>query len=1534
MDFVAYRGLGSTLQLVEAFSHGDGTFEFRSVPVGCGQAYDGYSVTVADVNGDGRADLVPFLFNADTSIFFTLISNGSGGFACSDGLNWSQKGWMMFTPDISGDGRSDIAMIAFQPDGALGIISFVTPSQPLLATSFTTGLGATTNVSYLPLTSPGVYSKGSGAVYPQQDTQGALYVVNRVDAPTGISNSGPYTSIYGYVGARFDLWGRGFLGFQQMNTYDAQTRIYTRTAFRQDFPFIGMVDWERKWACSSECSLLNETDNSYQVVNWYGDQSLSNPSVYNSPYRVRLTQSAAYSYDLDGTAMPTVTTTYQYDSYNNPTQVTVSTPDGFSKTTANWYTNDTTNWFLGRLYESQVTSTAPSQDPITRISSFDYNSSTGLLIREVIEPRRASLWLQTDYTYDGFGNKAQVTVTGADITIRSSSTSYASANGSANGQFPTAITNALSQTENWQYDLRFGKPTSHTGPNGLTTTWHYDSFGRKILEMRAVNTSSMTQTAWDYISCTPGACFPDQVYRVRETPLDSNGNQIGARIVIGYDALDREMYRSVQGFDGTFIEVQTVYDGFGRVQSKSRPFFWGGTPLLTTYDYDTLGRVTVEHLPDNNTIQHAYHGLVTSDTNQKNQTRTVTKNSQGQVVSVTDAMGFVVTYSYDPFGNLLSTVDSTGFNVISATYDLRGRKIASSDPDLGTWRYSYNVLNQLVLQTDAKGQSTAFSHDLLGRVVERDESDMMACWTYDTAQFGIGKLASARTITGGNNCQDPHASTVFQRSMAYDSQGRPCQVRTTIDGAAYFIEAGIRTGTPVPGVCNANAYDVNGRLTAVTYPSGFAVGYGYTSLGYALNITDARTNQSYWTANARDAELHLTQDTAGNGVRTARGFQASTGRLTSIVAGSGNGIADFSYSYDALGNPFSRSDGHFGVTETFAYDPLNRVTSSSINLSPTPLVKTFDYNRAGNLMSKSDVGTYNYPPGGSARPHGVTSITNGSINTTFSYDANGNQTSGLGRTIAYNAANKPASITQGALTLNFADDVDHQRYKQTMMQGSSVTTTRYLDAFGVHAELVTSAASQWNEYLMVGGSMIGVRVERSDETVTLHYFHQDHLGSIAVVSDENGVVFERDAYDTWGKRRFASGPDDPTGSIQGRSVRGFTGQEMLDSVTLVHLNGRVYDPVIGRMLSADPVIGDPLNGQTWNRYSYVYNNPLAYTDPTGYCPNCIGYAYPQVAQSSGLMQLVESAFKIAVSAMCVAAGGGCIPFLPLVVGVSSAYIAGVTSGSLSMALKAGIIAGATAVAFNAVGDITTHNPAFGTPKFFGNVAGHALVGCASSAASGGKCGPGALSAAVTAFAGPLINGKTFSIGSLLLNTTLGGLASVAGGGKFANGAVTAAFGYLFNQLNDKARQSRAIAEDKFNEMLDMFRKDNNFVVDTQVHALFELSDHRWIEGVADAVIIDKSEGTVTPWKCKGGLCSSYTPNQRLYLGEEVIGAYFRRGENNSVGNWLNGAMVGEGNNYTLGHPGVMMQEGSRVSRSSVTRSLRSRGGAIMIIPVE
>jgi hypothetical protein len=247
----------------------------------------------------------------------------------------------------------------------------------------------------------------------------------------------------------------------------------------------------------------------------------------------------------------------------------------------------------------------------------------------------------------------------------------------------------------------------------------------------------------------------------------------------------------------------------------------------------------------------------------------------------------------------------------------------------------------------------------------------------------------------------------------------------------------------------------------------------------------------------------------------------------------------------------------------------------------------------------------------------------------------------------------------------------------------------------------------------------------------------------------------------------------------------------------VHLNGRVYDPLIGRMMSADPMVPDPLNAQAWNRYSYVINNPLAFTDPNGYC--FLGMCSWGKAISTFFGRSFGALFRkypifgelleIGAVLLC---GGNPVCAVPVAFATTT-FVAGVTSGNLGYALKAGFIAAATAAAFYEVGEITSHMPgaipgidgSHGTfeplsEAHLANIAGHAAVGCASAAASGGKCGAGALSAGVPAVAGPAINGRGFA--SLVANSTLGGLASVAGGGKFANGAATAAFGYLLNDM--------------------------------------------------------------------------------------------------------------------------------------------------------
>jgi RHS repeat-associated protein len=116
----------------------------------------------------------------------------------------------------------------------------------------------------------------------------------------------------------------------------------------------------------------------------------------------------------------------------------------------------------------------------------------------------------------------------------------------------------------------------------------------------------------------------------------------------------------------------------------------------------------------------------------------------------------------------------------------------------------------------------------------------------------------------------------------------------------------------------------------------------------------------------------------------------------------------------------------------------------------------------------------------------------------------------------------------------------------------------------------------------------------------MYFTETDHLGSIIGLLRTDGTVREEYSYDPWGRRRdheYWSYNNVPTTFL---IDRGFTGHEHLDKFGLINMNGRIYDPVLGRFLSADPVIQSPYFTQSYNSYTYCFNNPLKYIDPSGY----------------------------------------------------------------------------------------------------------------------------------------------------------------------------------------------------------------------------------------------------------------------------------------------------------------------------------------------
>ena len=229
---------------------------------------------------------------------------------------------------------------------------------------------------------------------------------------------------------------------------------------------------------------------------------------------------------------------------------------------------------------------------------------------------------------------------------------------------------------------------------------------------------------------------------------------------------------------------------------------------------------------------------------------------------------------------------------------------------------------------------------------------MTATWTWDTAAHGIGQLATAATDNG------------YLRTHTYDGIGRPSGTTIAIWDSSYSY---------------ATSYDATtGQVGTVHYPSGFTALYTYTARGYLNQIKDNASGTVLFTAQARDADLHLTQSLAGNGVTTTNTYWDQTGLLRYVRAGTSDNIANFNYRYDSLGNVTYRADGYANVFERFCYDSLNRLTLAALShpgdpgtscTAPGGTVKTVVYDAIGNILSKTGVGAYSYNAG--MRPHAI-----------------------------------------------------------------------------------------------------------------------------------------------------------------------------------------------------------------------------------------------------------------------------------------------------------------------------------------------------------------------------------------------------------------------------------------------------------------------------------------------------------------------------------------------------------------------------------
>jgi RHS repeat-associated protein len=251
--------------------------------------------------------------------------------------------------------------------------------------------------------------------------------------------------------------------------------------------------------------------------------------------------------------------------------------------------------------------------------------------------------------------------------------------------------------------------------------------------------------------------------------------------------------------------------------------------------------------------------------------------------------------------------------------------------------------------------------------------------------------------------------------------------------------------------------------------------------------------------------------------------------------------------------------------------------------------ETLSYTPNGNITDKTDAGEYAYHP---TKPNAVTGV------------SNDNQTiSLLTQDITYNAFNKAETIEEeNGYELAFLYGHDKQRRKTSFYENGNPMLDKYfVGLYEKEFEPQTGITRHIN-YIMAGDGMTAIvlQEEESGNTIEETYFtYKDHLGSIIALTDENGDVVLEQSFDAWGRYRntdnwtYSNVDESPTW------LRGYTGHEHLPHFDLINMNGRIYDPILGRMLSPDNFVQDPLFSQSYNRYSYVWNNPLRYNDPSG-----------------------------------------------------------------------------------------------------------------------------------------------------------------------------------------------------------------------------------------------------------------------------------------------------------------------------------------------
>jgi RHS repeat-associated protein len=760
--------------------------------------------------------------------------------------------------------------------------------------------------------------------------------------------------------------------------------------------------------------------------------------------------------------------------------------------------------------------------------------------------------------YDLYGNATSVT----DARGCTTTTTF-----EGSQTYPATVINCLSHSSTMVYDARFGVMTSQIDANGQTTTSAYDELGRPTKVTGPLDTGS----TYGSVSTFYDDWGNPNLQKVRTYRTEQHGTANFIWSEAYFDGLGRGYKNQSEGPAGQTIVSETLFDSRGLQWKTSAPRFTGETAVWTETLYDVLGRQIRVNFPDGTYAQTAYdhHEVIVTDPRGKVKiTNTDSHHRVSQVEEINGGTSYFTNYEYDAADSLVKVTNAAGHKTHNV-YDSLGRKVAMCDPNMGTlstlttcttttagaWVYTYNLAGDMLTQKDAKNQTLTFTYDSLGRpVTKKQGTTNLVTWTYVAVLYSKGRVTKI---------EDHPITTVT--TFSYDQMGRTTQ--TT------------RTQLGVPRVMS-QTYDALSRITSETFPQpdNETVTYNYNTAGWLQSVT-ASSGPNYVNDIQYNARGQKTSLTYGNGLITTWTHNANNFRVTNRTTS--NNQQNLTYGYDNNGNVTSITDGLFTGSRSFTYDDLNRMITGNgtfgVNQAQTNC--SYAYTSIGNLTDKCGA-VLSY--GDANHPSAVTN--HSTLSKNYTYDANGNMLTRGNQTLTWTVDNRVANIAiAGGGTTYMEYDYSGMRVKKTAAGGITLYPFAgyEIDPNGVITK-----------FIRVGGETVASKKRTAGGTTTQYFYHNDHLGSVNVITDITQMRVQLNEYDPWGTVSRTSGTIDP-------DTR-FTGQKLDPETGLYYYGGRYYDNEIGRFVSADPFVQAPYDPQNLNRYSYVVNSPQNYVDPDGY----------------------------------------------------------------------------------------------------------------------------------------------------------------------------------------------------------------------------------------------------------------------------------------------------------------------------------------------